>query len=460
MVKRMACGLLIMVLLFALCSCKNRETQVREVADFDPEEPVTICFDLDGNFDGRHYSLNDSHEFKFTGASIREATVEKLIQDIKAQGGPENVTVEFIEGQGEEREGALTRLRAELMAGDGPDVFLVSQKQYTNSNLFKFVEKKMEESIFLPLDAYIEKAEFMDTSRMQPSVLNGGKNSKGQQMIIPLRYTFPATIFPAAEVELDLSQSYSLENMIDGSNPVLTAALASWWDEEGIFTDLSLAFGRKANYKEETLTISQDEFRDIVHLLLDFNIKIDENNLGDIKKGKAATDLWLYQLALVNEKWRHQPVTFIPFFNHQGGVTAKIRDFVAVNGNSKNPAGAFWLVDYITAEEQFQSSGLHMYLNSHGLPIYDELMQEATMLPYHKDNGAQKDPSNYIYFENQDWQALTSARDKIDSADFPSELDVELDLLFYKLEGVKETSEQEEIIDDCYKNLMMLIGES
>lgn len=449
----------IVFMLLALCSCAHNEAPITETEEFDPEEPVTICFDIDGNTDGRHYSMDGSYDIKFTGTKVRTSAITKMLDDVKAQGGPENVTVEIIEGRGEEREGALTRLRAELMAGAGPDVFLVSQKQYTNSNLFKFVEKKMEDSIFLSLDAYIEKAEFMDTSRMQPAVLNGGKNTKGQQMLIPLRYTFPATIFPAAEVELDLSRAYTLENMIDGSNPVLTAALASWWDEEDTFTGLSSVLGRKTDYKKETLTVSQDEFRDIVHQLLDFNAKTDENSLEDIKNGIAQTDLWLYQLALSDKKWGRQPVTFIPLYNHQGGVTAKIRDFIAVNGNSKNPAGAFWLVDYITAEEQFQSSELHMYLNSHGLPIYDELMQEATMLPYHKDNEAQKDPSNYIYFENQDWQALTSARDKIDSADFPSELDVELDLLFYRLEEA-DSSEQDKIIDDCYKKMMMLIGES
>ena len=111
MLKKIVCGLLITAFLFAMYSCDNREMQVRETVKFNPEEPVTICFDLDGSIDGRHYSMNESYEFKFTGAKIREVAINKLIQDIKAQGGPENVTVEIIEGQGEEREGALTRDR-------------------------------------------------------------------------------------------------------------------------------------------------------------------------------------------------------------------------------------------------------------------------------------------------------------------------------------------------------------
>lgn len=460
MLKKISAGLMAIVLSLTVCSCANDETQVKKTAEFDPGEPVTICFDLDGSLDGRHYSMGESFELKFTGTKARESAVKKILEDIKAQGGPANVSVEFIEGQGEEREGALTRLRAELMAGEGPDVFLISHKQYTNSNLFKFVEKKMEDNIFLPLDGYMEQAEFMDKSRMHPAVLNAGKNTKGQQVLIPLRYIFPTAIFPAADVELGLSQSYALGDMIDGSNPALTAALASWRGEESILANLSSAFGRKADYKKESLTFTQEEFRDVIHQLLDFYEKLDKDYFGDLQNGVAQADLWHYQLAISHKKWKNQPVTFIPFFNRQGGFTAKICDFIAVNGNSKNPAGAFWVVDYISGEQQFQSSDLHMYLNSHGHPIYDELMQEATMLPYRKDSGAQTDIGDYIYFENRDWQAFTSARDQIDSADFPSELDVELDMLFYKLEEAGDSSEQDKIIDDCYKNMMMLIGES
>ena len=58
-------------------------------------------------------------DFKYIGAGERESAVERLLSEMKEHNGPENVTYDFIEGQGETRDAALTRIRAELMAGAG-----------------------------------------------------------------------------------------------------------------------------------------------------------------------------------------------------------------------------------------------------------------------------------------------------------------------------------------------------
>lgn len=449
-------GLVMVILLLVLCSCGTKETYVEETVEFDPQEPVTICFDIDGNFDDRHYSVNDFHEFEFTGAEARESAITKLLQEIEDQGGPENVTYEFVEWRGEGRDGALTRLRAELMAGAGPDVFVICQQQYSTRNLFKFVEKKMEENMFLPLDGYVEKSQFMDIDRMNQAVLSGGKNSKGRQMVIPLRYTFPVAVLPASKAELDLSQDYSLYDMLAGTDPALTSALASWRDEEGVLVNFSSAFGNKADYSNETLALSQEEFRELIHQLLEFNKGVNENQIGEMIKGVSLTDLWDFRLLISSEKWGKKPVTIIPLYNLQGGVTAKICDYAAVNRNTKNPAGAFRVVDYISSESAIQSSDFHMYMNSHGLPIYDELMQETSMLPYDKKDKAKEN----IYFDQTDWQAMVLARNKLDSADFPTELDLEIDWLLGDIRNASDDSQKDKLIDECYTKMRMLLGES
>lgn len=449
-------GFLMLILLLLLCSCGTKKTHIEETVEFDPKEPVTICFDLDGYFDERHYSVNKNHEFEFSGGKARESAITKLLQEMKEQGGPENVTFEVIEWRGESREGALTRLRAELMAGAGPDVFVISQQKNTNSNLFKFVEKKMEETIFLPLDGYMEKSQFMDIDRMNQAVLSGGKNSEGFQMLIPLRYTFPAAILPASEIELDPSQKYSLYDMLSGADPALTSALASFRDPEGILINYSSAFGSKADYSDEKLSLSQEEFRELINQLTEFNQGVNEDEFGKLIKGVSLTDLWDFRLLITAERWGKQPVTIIPLYNLQGGVTAQICDYAAINRNAKNPAGAFWVVDYISGESQILSSDFHMYMNSHGLPIYDELMQETTMLPYRK-NG---EPDDNIYFDQSDWEAVELARRNIDGADFPTELDLQIDWLLGDISYATDVSQKDKLIDDCYKKLQMLLGES
>jgi len=461
MLKKIVVSLTFTCFLFLLSSC-NLERKVEDTtAEFDSTNPVTICFDLDSNFDNRHYSINDYLDFKYIGAGERESAVERLLSEMKEHNGPENVTYDFIEGQGETRDAALTRIRAELMAGAGPDVFVICHDQYSPNNLFKFVEKKMEENVFLSLDAYMEESQFMDVSRMNQTILNGGKNSSGQQMLIPLRYTFPTTVLPASKVQVDLSQTYTLNDMMQGTDLALTSALAGWRNEEGILSDYSSALGKKADYKKESLSFSQEEFHEFIEGLLVFNDKVNDEKLGDIVKGVARTDLWDFRLILSDQKWGSQPVTIVPLYNRQGGLTAKIMDYAAVNRNTNNPAGAFWIVDFISGEKQMQTTDFHMYLNSQGLPIYDELMQEETMLPYRKDvSTREKDPLKYIFFKEDDWQAVTAAKNAITSVDFPTEIDLEIDLLLNKIHYSTDKTQTGVMIDNCYKKITMLLGES
>ena len=296
---------------------------------------------------------------------------------------------------------------------------------------------------------------------MNQTILNGGKNSSGQQMLIPLRYTFPTTVLPASKVQVDLSQTYTLNDMMQGTDLALTSALAGWRNEEGILSDYSSALGKKADYKKESLSFSQEEFHEFIEGLLVFNDKVNDEKLGDIVKGVARTDLWDFRLILSDQKWGSQPVTIVPLYNRQGGLTAKIMDYDAVNRNTNNPAGAFWIVDFISGEKQMQTTDFHMYLNSQGLPIYDELMQEETMLPYRKDvSTREKDPLKYIFFKEDDWQAVTAAKNAITSVDFPTEIDLEIDLLLNKIHYSTDKTQTGVMIDNCYKKITMLLGES
>lgn len=454
--KKFASIILALALLCALfAGCQQKEPVV-EVAEFDPQEPVTVCFDLDGSYDERHFTVDESSgQTQFTGDNARKSAVEQLLKEIKESGGPENVTYEFIEDRGEDREGALTRLRTEIMGGGGPDVFVISQQGFGN-DLFKFVEKKMEEKIFLPLDGYMEQAQFMDPVGMNQAVLSGGRNSKGQQMVIPLRYNFPATMLPAEETKLDLSQAHSLADMLDGSDPALTEVLASWWNPDpewgGFNWGVSEVLGKRADYAKEKLLLSQEEFRETVKQLCQFAQGAEEGS------GLSMTWIWKFRPLDKSISWRKDPVAIVPLYNVQGGVTAKIEKFAAVNRNAQNPAGAFWVVDYMLGEEQFQDADIHRYMNSYSLPIYDGLMKESAMLPYLKDNG-ERDPDNFIYYDDQDWQAVDAARGQITSAEFPTELDKEIDSLIQNVVSAPQ-DQRDKLIDECYRKLEMLIGEA
>ena len=68
--------LLCALALGALAACSPEKPDVPEPAAFDPQEPLTICFDLDSVLDPRHYSFSQDGSSKYTGAKQRREAVE------------------------------------------------------------------------------------------------------------------------------------------------------------------------------------------------------------------------------------------------------------------------------------------------------------------------------------------------------------------------------------------------
>lgn len=69
-----------------------------------------------------------------------------LASGLRMAGGPENIVFDSIPYSGSEREIALDRIRTDIMAGEGPDVFIMTGR-YTDT-LFPVPEKAMQEGLF------------------------------------------------------------------------------------------------------------------------------------------------------------------------------------------------------------------------------------------------------------------------------------------------------------------------
>ena len=202
MFKKLALFMSLLALL-GLAACSRPGKEAPKPEDLDPKEPLTICFDLDASFDPRHFDF-DSGQAKYTGAKLRQEAVDGFLEELAAVGGPQNVQVEFLEGLGSDREGQLTRLRAELMAGEGPDLFVL--RQNGASDLFLFPEKKMEDGLFLCLDGYMEGARFMEPDKMLTPVFDAGKSSEGRRFLLPVTYDIDAALMRSSYLHTDPGQ--------------------------------------------------------------------------------------------------------------------------------------------------------------------------------------------------------------------------------------------------------------
>mgnify|MGYP001144278985 CR=1 FL=1 len=177
--------LLTLVLLLPLPSCAGKE-----------HADVRLCIDLAVNGD----------------SSIPLIAVQKTIFEIS---GPMDIPdftgnfskvwdipgldlefIEFDENDPQVRLDSIKKVRDEIAAGKGPDVFMCAcydtpENVVEGGRLFPDVKQAMEEDIFLPLDDYYDDLELRYFC--QP-LLDGGKNSQGQQVVIPVTFSVPVTI--------------------------------------------------------------------------------------------------------------------------------------------------------------------------------------------------------------------------------------------------------------------------
>ena len=454
--------LLCALALGALAACSSEKPDVPEPAAFDPQEPLTICFDLDSVLDPRHYSFSQDGSSKYTGAKQRREAVEQLLEAMKAQGGPENVQVEFVEGVGDERDGQLTRLRAELMAGAGPDLFVVCQAG-DGRDLFKFPEKKMEDGLFLPLDRYLEAPKFMDPGGMVQPIWDAGKSADGRQMLLPMTYDISVVAMRAEDVTLDPEKNYTLSDMLSGGTPWLTGALAHKIDEiDNTFgwNVISLAFGQLADYKKEELRFTQEDLGEILEGLLDFNQRANRGELGDLPRGVGVENPVNLPSAIQEKSWRGDDLTLAPLYGREGGVTARVIHFAGVNANAGNPAGAFWAADFLLGEDYLQSSDFGMYLWCKTLPVCQNLLQEDKPLFYQRDK---KNPEvNSTWSLNEDeWRAFTALRERITDAEYPTVLDGTISQAYFDMfYSAEDEPARKKVITETYSKLKMLLGES
>ena len=172
--KRALCVLLAVVLIVSIFSGCAEAGEVGEL------EPLRI--------------LVDANASEFAERSCKKM-MEEFVEYAASIGGPTDVIIEVLPDLDAARESAIERIRTEIMGGGGPDLFIVRSDRGEVSRrelLFPIPEKAMENGLFLPLDKYIKKAQFMEWDKHTEAIMDAGRDRYGQQMI-PMVYTTPLT---------------------------------------------------------------------------------------------------------------------------------------------------------------------------------------------------------------------------------------------------------------------------
>ncbi|MBQ2669027.1 MAG: hypothetical protein IJF56_10415 [Clostridia bacterium] len=450
---------------------REDKTVIEEVLENKPD-PLRVCVDLD-------FTDRVQGEMETSGLMLG------VLSNISLEGGPADIVCDVLPADLPESEGArmsmMNRIRAEIMSGAGPDVFIMgtngSYFGRMGDSMFAVPEKTMANGIFLPLDDYIENAKFMEWDKFHPVIMEAGRDAYGQQLI-PMAYTFPITFFREEDVPEKFGAETTWQDMLETDNGALAAA-STWYHTESFGLSemnghyMGYTFGALADIENETLLVTEEELLQRTNEIMEQRRKYDEGELPEAPAHYQTTlraNLDNSGSRIVGVEWSdgidpyaglypNDKKTMVPIYSADGGITAQILYYTAVNANTTRPDDAFFVVDYIMSTSSQQRSSLYgrILTRTNGFPVHTELGSPQKPLIYDSVFGT-------WYFKQDNFEEFSRIRDQITHARFRSSLDEALDNFYYDCfrfyrNGSENGETLEDITAESYRQMEILLGE-
>lgn len=140
--------------------------------------------------------------------------IREVISDFKLAHKDVTVTLEILPSEKdkpEERSVRLEQLRTEILAGKGPDVYLMPIAPLTGSPLFKDVQQAMRNGVFYDISSYYNADDALGKEELVAEVMDGGVVDGGRY-VLPISYNYAALFTDRSVMEpagLDLEAAAS-----------------------------------------------------------------------------------------------------------------------------------------------------------------------------------------------------------------------------------------------------------
>jgi hypothetical protein len=314
--------------------------------------------------------------------------------------------------------------------------------------LFQIPQIAMDK-YFMPLDELQDSAKFMEWDAMDQKVTAAGRTDKGQ-MLLPMFYGYnvAGTNEPVAEVP------GSWDEALKSGDRAVQEGYGSGLRRSG-FRDVALT--DVVDYEGETMLITQEELNQRVKEALSF--PYDDENARSWSMTELASEN-----ECIEQGWAGPAGTVFPLYNTDGGVTAKVNSYIAVNRSTTHKEDALTLVDmmmsrdFLTLEgfwsesRTMNQSGMFLFNSlrawNGGNPIYDDFFEDGRSIMY-------------AFTLTEDRQALhREIIDKISYAYIPTAADQELIKLFKDCKSAGSEEEIDKLVSKCYTTIEMILAES
>lgn len=315
-----------------------------------------------------------------------EQDMEELLDYLSAIGVETEYELLVLPSRTEDREAELTRLRTEIMAGGGPDAFVLGavlpgtmmDEGKSQEPLFPNVEKSMYSHLFLDLEDMAQNSDIVDLESCNQVVMDVGVTSQGR-FLLPLTYTFSALLFDRSALN-DPDYTFStLEELLQSGEEALKGVMA--WNTLGLFPN---CLGPLADYEGQNLLVTQESLQAAVEQADTF-VALQDEAYDTRELAYAGLGIPVSWNTLSGLQQTETAYVVFPVPDQEGGVIAAVTTYAAINRNTEHPQEAFALIEQLFREELATQSSLEVdgyhHCSSFGygdgfstaLPVKDQL---------------------------------------------------------------------------------------
>lgn len=397
--------------------------------------------------------IKNESESKEVLTICAEQRLERAANDVldlwKAMNTEKQGKIDVIPQDADTGEIKIASIRTQLMSGKGPDIFLLSSKGPIDSEatpcLFTYPDKLMYTDTFLPLDTFLKNAQYANPKNWNQKVLEAGKTDVGQ-MILPLTYKYNKYAFSKSELEELNTLPFSWNEMIDCENPLIPNAM---FIQAYSFFPL---FGQLVDYKNEKLLYSKEEFETRAHETAEFITKNETTKLEEVNSTITDIDTDYFYDYLANSE---DEMIILGFPNINGGVTAEIDTYVAVNRNTKNLDDVYTFLDLLFSDEVLCGRGMQIDNKIFGNMFFYLLPNQIVHNQYLK--------IAHPELSANDLMAIKESDERINAVCFYSDVEKELRNMFQdyikSFHHGEDEIKRKKIISDTYQMIEMKILE-
>lgn len=296
--------------------------------------------------------------------------IENVSETFMEENTDVTIQVEAIPTAPEEQEVYLKKLRTQIMAGQGPDVFLMTQY----SPLFPDVSQSMHNELFLDISKYYDADTALNKDTFASYVMDAGVLNDARY-ILPLSFNLPVLYMDTKQIESVGLDAASLGNGLTGITQIVEAG-----GREAVVSEPAILYYYFANllpeiidYDTEEVVLSKTQLVDFLSAYRTLMPQLESPDLPYAAFGMGSyisyNDFWTQKgnsayvgtlkMLIDNlciSKAMGTELTTVPIRAQDGALCATVTNYSAVSAGCKNPELAYaFLRQFLLQENQWAS---------------------------------------------------------------------------------------------------------